>query len=239
MPVARPTRNRGKSSSVSVTATKASAASSNATGSVLTNITASPMVLISRTGPTATSRAASASRFASRSRSSGGTASPNRVNPTRSANATVTDRAPGSGKPSARSEALTASFAIAWRSCTNNMSEIMGPSSGTTSATSSSEPSAISSSVAPGRSTAASAAYRMTSAARPRPSASMRVICTIWSGSMPISMNRCANDTASASARRCTAASGSSTVGRPIARCMRWSSSRSMPVFSLISRAET
>ena len=73
----------------------------------------------------------------------------------------------------------------------------------------------MSNSDAAGFRTEANAAYRITSAARDKPSASIRVICTSWSGSMPSSMNFCANAAASASARRWTAASGSSTRRQP------------------------
>ena len=68
---------------------------------MLTNITASPIVLMKCTGGDATSRARPDNRLARFSSSSGGTASPNRVKSTRSAKHTVTSRAPGSfpGRP--------------------------------------------------------------------------------------------------------------------------------------------
>jgi hypothetical protein len=110
--------------------TSLSTASSSGAGSGQTNITASPTVLINRTGGTDTSRARSDKRSASCTNSSGGTASPSRVNPTRSANATVTCRAPGSGTPAARSLTLTASVSIECRSCMNSIAWIIGPSLG-------------------------------------------------------------------------------------------------------------
>ena len=50
MPEATPARSRGKSSSVSTTSTSFSTVSSSGTGSGQTNITASPIVLMNRTG---------------------------------------------------------------------------------------------------------------------------------------------------------------------------------------------
>ena len=58
------------------------------------SITASPIVLTSRTGGSTTSRVIANSRSATEPRSSGAISSPRRVNPTRSANATLVSRAP-------------------------------------------------------------------------------------------------------------------------------------------------
>ena len=122
IPEATPARSRGKASSVSTISTSLRTVSSNGAGSGQTNITASPIVLMNRTGGAVRSRARSASRPASCPNSSADTTSPSLVNPTRSAKATVTGRAPGSGLPAARSPALTASVSIMCRSCMNSMS---------------------------------------------------------------------------------------------------------------------
>ena len=147
------------------------------------------MLLMYRTGGTATSRAMFTSRCASFSSTSGATTSPSRVNPTRSANAIVTNLAPGRCRPSARSVVLTASVSTACNSCTRSMSSISGPSIGATTPMSASDAFAVSSSVAPGLVVAPSAAARITSAARVRPSASTCTTSTIWSGANPNSRN--------------------------------------------------
>ncbi len=190
MPEATPARRRGKSLSVSTASTSFTTTSSMGSGSGHTNITASPIVLMNRTGGTVTSRARTASRLARCPNSSADTASPIRVKPTRSAKATVIWRAPGSGLPAARSAALTASVSIMWRSCMNSICWIIGPSSGAISPTKAFDALAISSSVAPGRMIAESAVYRITSAARDKPSASTRTTSTTCSGSRPSSTKR-------------------------------------------------
>ena len=74
-------------------------ASSSAAVSVETNITASPIVLMNRTGGAAMSWARSASRLASCSSCSGGSSSPSAVNPTRSANAAADGAGAGQRRP--------------------------------------------------------------------------------------------------------------------------------------------
>ncbi|COX32794.1 Uncharacterised protein [Mycobacterium tuberculosis] len=142
---------------MSTTSTSFSTVSSNGAGSGQTNMTASPIVLMNHTGGAVRSRARPASRPARCPSSSADTTSPSWVKPTRSAKATVTCRAPGSGLPAARSPALTASVSIMCRSCMNSMSWIIGPSSGTIWLTSACDPFAMSNSVAPGRIMASSA----------------------------------------------------------------------------------
>src|SRR6516164_2000944 len=106
-PDATPIRRRGRSFSAAASMRFRTACSSGA-ASKLMSITASPIDLTNRTGDRATSWATSANRVATRSRSSGGIASPRLVKPARSAKHTVTVRPPGS-VPAALSAAVTAS----------------------------------------------------------------------------------------------------------------------------------
>ncbi len=200
-PDAMPIRSCGSVSSRPAASANSSIASISLTGFGQTNITASPIVLTSRTGGSTNSRARSTRRSTNRTRSSGGTPSPSPVKPTMSANATASRRAPGSAVPEALSLAFSSSPSTARRSCTIVMSQIIGPRTGSIWRIIASYACASSSSVIPGRKTTDIAPYCMAGTARERPSASLRTIKITRSASSPISISCCGRTAVSASAR--------------------------------------
>ena len=129
-PIAMPARSWGKSSpSASAASSRSSAASSSGSGSSEVSIAASPIVLIRRTGASITSLVSASKRTALRASSSGGTSSPSRVKPTRSAKQTAISREPASCPP-LRSAALSASLWAIWRRCRVSRFVTSGPSIG-------------------------------------------------------------------------------------------------------------
>ena len=148
-PVATPTRSRGRSSSAAATSTKASTASSSAATSGDTNMTASPMVLMKRTGGWATSWASSSSRLASRSSRSGRQFLAQSGEPDEIGKAGADHLGLRSGLPSARSAAFTESVSNVCLSCNSSRSLIIGPSSGAAAPSRTCVPLAMSSSLAP------------------------------------------------------------------------------------------
>ena len=101
---------------------------------MLASITASPMVFTRRTGACTTLVVIASRRTARLPSSSGGTVSPRRVKPTRSAKHTAISREPGNLPPLRSAAVMTSLWAI-WRSWTVSRFVTSGPIVGDSCAT--------------------------------------------------------------------------------------------------------
>ena len=166
------------------------ASPSSAAGSSLTNITASPIVLTSRTGGLRTSRREVLHPRRRRRRAPrAATFSPRRVKPTRSANADAdVARARAAsrrgarprGRPRRRASGAGAASASA---------RAAGPTCGVSIPATAPKRSASSRSLSPGSSAMRIAVWRITTAAWPRPRPSTRVTASMSSSGMPSCRN--------------------------------------------------